>query len=154
MSDELTKGLRRNKHLARHLTELGCLLRREVRPEDLLSLDETEVLLGRTAKRTPGHKETFPFAEKARGSLSPLVHAFQNDFVYLWTALTNDCGVHRAVPLADIDFNFPFEFSPEGILSVVSQDLGDRILLDWYEEGGVELLDFEVIGPRWSAVNS
>jgi hypothetical protein len=153
MSDELTKRLRRNRHLARHLTELGCLLRREVRPEDLLSLYETEVLLGRAAKRTPGRKETFPFADKARGRLSLLVHAFQDDLVYLWTALTNDCGVYRAVPLAEIDFSFPFEFSPEGILSVVSQDLGDRILLDWYEEGGVELLDLEVTGPRWSATN-
>jgi len=36
----------------------------------------------------------------------------------------------------------------------VPQDLGDRIFLDWYEEGGVELLDVEVIGPRWSAATS
>lgn len=72
----------------------------------------------------------------------------------MWTALTNDCGVHRAVPLSELDFSFPFEFNPEGILSVVSQDLGDSILLDWYEEGGVELLDLEVTGPRLSAANT
>lgn len=151
MSDEVTKRLRRNAHLARHLTELGRLLRRDVRPDDLLSLPETEALRVRMAKRTPDRKESFPFAEKNGRRLSPLVHAFQEDLVYVWTALSNDCGVHRAVPLSEVDFSFPFAFSPEGILSIVSQDLGDHILLDWYEEGGAELLDLEVTGPRWSA---
>jgi hypothetical protein len=120
MSDELTKKLRRNKHLARHLAELGRLLRREVQPEDLLSLSETEALLARTANGIPDRKESFPFAEKDRGRLSPLVHAFPDDLVYLWTALARDCGVHRAVPLSEVDFGFPFAFSPEGILGVVS----------------------------------
>ncbi|MFT3912597.1 MAG: hypothetical protein QM704_00510 [Anaeromyxobacteraceae bacterium] len=153
MKDTTSKKLRRSRHLARHLTELGRLLHKEVRTEDLLSLDETEALLARSkavTRRAPDWKSSFPFAEKEQRLSRPIrpIHA---EMVYVWTALANDCGVHRLVRLSELDFRFSFDFSPEGILTVISEDLENQMLLDWHKDNGVELLDLEVTGPRWSA---
>ncbi len=152
MKDELSKKLSRNRHLARHLAELGRLLKREVLPEHLLSLDATEALLARSraTRRTPDWKQSVPFGDKNNGHLG-WANEFKSDPVYLWTALTNICGAHPPVRLSEIDFGFSFNLCPEGILEVLSVDLENRMLLDWYEEGGAELLDLEVTGSRWGA---
>lgn len=130
---------------------MGRLLHREVRPEHLLSVEETEGLLARSraARRTPEWRRTVEFAGKHQGLLARFVESFQSDPVYVWTPLTTDCGAHAPVRLSELDLGFPFDLNPEGILTVLAEDLGNRMLLDWYEEGGVELLDVEVAGARW-----
>jgi hypothetical protein len=155
---DLSRRLALNRHLVQHFAELGALLKRPVRREDLLSVEETEVILRRSkeVERAPSWKVEIPFAHKMgdrfRRFTSQLVGKYAGE-VYLWTPLANDCGMSRSVTLADINFDFRFDTSPNGILTVLSTDLRDKLLLDYFRnDHDQETLAIEASGERWGTV--
>lgn len=155
---ELHKRIAFNRHIGRHLAEAGRLLRRELHRDDLLTVSETEALLTRAkgVKRAPAWKRELEFAEKSRPRFASFVKALEarsEGGVYLWTPLAASCGVPRPVRLSEIDFAFPFDVNPEGILEVLSVDLANRLLLDYSrDDNNREVLELEVEGASWGAV--
>ena len=53
------------------------------------------------------------------------------------------------------EFNFSFDFSDEhaGIIVLLAENQLDKLLLDFYEDGGVTYLDIEAYGENWSKVD-
>ena len=146
------------RHLGRHLSELSHVLGRSVRREDLLSLEESEAVLAQSkaALRVPGWKITVPFEDKNLPWFRTFVKALGSAKarrVYVWTPLASDCGLPKPVPLSEIDFSFPFDLNPEGILEVITEDLEEGLILDYSLGAGDRAeLEVEVSGPRWGGV--
>src|SRR5262245_4894827 len=155
---EVGKALAFRNNIRRHLTQLSRLTGRIVAKEDLLSLDETEALRARSnaVAYTPTWRRTMKFADKTTARFQRLVaalHERSSSGAYLWTPLSNDCGVMRPVELASILCGFDFDLIPEGILVVLAADLQDKFILDFSEdENAGRELELEVSGVHWGNV--
>ena len=94
------------------------------------------------------------FAEKSSARFQMFVHALGQlnpSPVYVWTPLSNVCGLLRPVSLSEVNFGFDFAVNPEGILVIMTADLLDKMLLDYSAgEAGEELLEVEIAGERWA----
>jgi hypothetical protein len=76
-----------------------------------------------------------------------------SDDVYVWTDASNSCGLLRPVPLLDLDLAFPFDWSPDGVLVLITADFADKLLLDFFEDdSGEPRLAVEVSGAHWGHV--
>jgi hypothetical protein len=53
-----------------------------------------------------------------------------------------------------IDFTFPFDISPEGIVEFVTEDLSNELLLDYYQDSDDrEMLEVEWQGKDWHSIS-
>jgi len=73
--------------------------------------------------------------------------------VYVWTPRTIDCGVLLVPSLSAIDFDFDFAVNEEGILVFLTDDLEDRLLLDFFIAPTDEKrMKIETQGANWGEV--
>ena len=151
----LAVRLTQKLNLPQHLRELSQLVGRTVEPAELLSLAATEAVRaqGMTVQRLPSWRCELRFSDKRSPRFGRLLQAFRErnpSPVYLWTSLSNDCGLLRPVSLSDVRFDFDFEVNRDGILELLTADLPDRMLLDFSEgPDGEQLLEVEVAGANW-----
>ncbi|RYZ09382.1 MAG: hypothetical protein EOO73_03540 [Myxococcales bacterium] len=154
---ELANKLAYRNEIRRHLAELTRLLGREVRADELLSLEDTQRVRGAlNGEEEPSRSFVIPFDDKSSPRWALFVSnlsATLSGNVYLWTPASNECGLLRPVPLGAVDFTFEFETIPEGIVSIVSEELGDRMVLDFSEEAQQgRVLEVEQFGETWGKV--
>ncbi len=139
----------------RHLRELGQFVGRALMPDDLISVEETESLRVQALSvvRAPSWRCEIPFGDMQSPRFARLVDALQKanpSPIYVWTPLSNVCGLLRPVPLLDVRFNFEFTALPDGILVILTADFQDQMLLDFSEGNHAEqLLEVEVSGAQW-----
>ena len=151
----LAGRLTQKVNLPQHLRELSHLVGRKVEPEELLSLAETEAVRaqGMTVQRLPSWRCELRFSDKRSARFGRLLQAIRErnpSPVYLWTPLSNDCGLLRPVSLSDVRFDFDFAVNRDGIVVLLTADLQDRMLLDFSEgPDGEQLLEVEVAGANW-----
>lgn len=151
----LAGRLTQKLNLPQHLRELSQLVGRKVEPEELLSLVETEAVRAQamTVQRQPSWRCELRFSDKRSPRFGRLLQAIRErnpSPVYLWTPLSNDCGLLRPVSLSDVRFDFDFAVNKDGILELLTADLQDRMLLDFSEgPDGEQLLEVEVAGANW-----
>lgn len=151
----LAAGLTQKLNLPPHLRELSQLVGRKVEPEELLSLVETEAVRAQamTVQRQPSWRCELRFSDKRSPRFGRLLQAIRErnpSPVYLWTPLSNDCGLLRPVSLSDVRFDFDFAVNRDGIVVLLTADLQDRMLLDFSEgPDGEQLLEVAVAGANW-----
>jgi hypothetical protein len=153
--NRLQKLLAFRSGIVQHLAELSQLTGTIVTRDALLSVEDTEAIRERskTMVRVPTWTETLDFSEKegARflrfiGSLSEL----NPSDVYIWVPHSRACGLLPPVPLETIQWGFSFNFSPDGIFSLVTSDLCDKMLIEFSETAtGRRELEIEISGPHW-----
>jgi hypothetical protein len=155
---ELPKRLHFAKELPRHLAELEVLLKRRIEPPELLSVEET-CLIRDQANQITRHPlsrcdVSFVAKQKARfGAFLSSLSEANPAKVYPWTPASNVCGLLKPVALLQIDFSFPFDLNPEGILAILTSDLSDQLLLDYsMGDHGHPLLEMEWSGTHWGRV--
>lgn len=144
-----------SRHMDAHLLHLRTLLHRPVGAEDLLSLAETTAVRVQASARPrlPVWTIELPFAAKASERFRAWIRTcieLNPEPVYIWTDLANVCGLLRPTPLREIDFDFELELDPRGIVSILSADYQDKMILDFSEDDGVQTLELEVSGPHWT----
>lgn len=154
MSD-LQQAVAFKANIGQHLAQLSRLTGTIVHKESLLSPKETEALRAksRATEYAPTWRCTVEFSEKTGPRFQRLVDALGEmspDGVYIWTPLSNVCGVLRPVALKSIQWGFSFDLIPEGILVLLAADLADKMLLDFSDgpTAGKEL-EVEVSGQHW-----
>jgi hypothetical protein len=143
--------------LKEHLVQLGCLVGRPVERSELLSIEETNTVRVRSnaVERSPGLRVTIPFADRVGQRFQALIGALHRDnpsAVYLWTHYSNHCGLLQPMPLMSVNFGFEFGLTTEGVLNVLASDFRDELVLDWSRGDGQEVLEIELFGARWGAV--
>lgn len=149
--------LGRKAHLPHHLAELRNLVRREVSEADLLSLEDTNALREKAKANRPSplSRVEVPFSDKNGARFAALVDQMRCDerSVYIWTPLSNVCGLLRPVHLSEVNFGFEFDINPEGILVILTSDLVDKLLLDFSDNDAAErVIEIETSGPRWGTM--
>jgi hypothetical protein len=154
MSD-LQKVVAFKANIGRHLTQLSRLTGTIVNKDSLLSPQETEALraTSKTTEYAPVWRHTMDFSKLTEAQFQRFVGALDEmspSGVYIWTPLSNVCGLLRPVPLKSIQWGFDFDLIPEGILVLLTADLADRMLLD-FSEGSTrrQELEIEVSGQHW-----
>ncbi|GGE54222.1 hypothetical protein GCM10007276_34110 [Agaricicola taiwanensis] len=151
MTDRIQQLANRRSYLAK----LRLLLRREVNAVELLSLSETE----ERAKQQPAaNAKNFrvPFDWLSTSAFDLLIRTLATlnpSPVILWVDKARICGALEVPSLTAIDFSFPFEALPEGIMVVTTSDARDKMVLDFYEEDGLRYLDVELHGAGWPSAD-
>lgn len=144
--------------MARHLEELRGLVGREVQISDLMSLQETEAVRARlnSIKRSPKWSTEICFSERLDRRFRQFIENLKDSNgapVYVWTPLSNVCGLLRPVPLSSVSFGFGFDINDDGLISIVASDCIDRMVLDFYVDGQQrEMLSLDVSGEHWGTV--
>src|SRR5947209_2487665 len=92
------------RSIAQYLTQLSRLTGTIVSKECLLSLNETAAIRERSKamERAPSWRETLEFSEKRGPRFQHFVRLLRErnpSDVYIWTLLSNDCGLLRPVSL-------------------------------------------------------
>jgi hypothetical protein len=141
-----------------YFKELSALTLFGIKEHDILTVEKTKQLkevINKNFDDTVANTITIKFSEK----YIPLNAIFYNiaskgEKVYLFTKYSNYCGA----ALIDIsDFNVNFEFSAEhaGIVTMVSIQCSDQLIIDFYELNGIKMITIECIGNSWGhfAVN-
>lgn len=150
--------LRQKLYLKKYLIELAVLTGRPVQADELLSLEQTAAL--RAARQTSGAQTTLSadiqFSDRRSERFNVFVrrlHDANPSPVYVWTQRTIDCGVLLVPSLMAIRWEFDFAVNEEGILAFVTDDLADRLLLDFSElPTGEQRMKVETQGVNWERV--
>lgn len=141
--------------LDQHLAQLSRLTGNIIHKDNLLSLEETKNLRekAKSVNYSPAWRRTVPFADKSTPRFRDFICALRElnpNPVYLWTPLSNVCGVSNPVALDTIRWGFEFDLIPDGILVLLTGDLIDKLLLDFSEETtGDKQLEIDVSGKNW-----
>lgn len=67
-----------------------------------------------------------------------------NKSYFIFTEYSLDCGTLKINKLQDFNFDFSFRSEHSGLISLISEDLSEKIILDFSEENGVEYLEIEI----------
>jgi hypothetical protein len=151
-----SEKLKRKLGLKAHLAELAAVLGRPVGVEEL-GTPQQAVGLRDGAKGLASQPVTtfeMPFADRMSERFRAFVaklHAANPSPIYVWIPTTIDCGAILLPSVVDINFGFDFEINDEGILSFVTADLADRLLLDLFvSSAGDQRMRVEIQGANWT----
>lgn len=156
MTTDMQNIARKKRSLPAYLVELTSLADRQVNEEELTTLERTNEVrleLSRFADADP-IAFTIPFSDLTTDKFKLFVSALSTanpSAVFLWTPRANDCGLLSLPSITKVQFSFPFELIPEGILVVSTVDCSDRLTLDFCEnELGERLVEVELLGKHWA----
>lgn len=147
--------IRRLSSLPTYLAELAVLTGRQVSVDELLTAQDT-LLLRNKLKGIPKEqvvRAEIPFEGRTSEAFTAMIEQLRllNPApVVLWPPKASDCGLLLLPSLKHINFAFPFDVNPEGILVIATKDGCDRMILDFSEEDDGRLLEIELYGKQWS----
>ena len=139
-------------HLPKYLKELERIT--HLNPmrieESLLSIETTNALPKPDRSVYKKYEIEFSDKSKLRRYFDNLIKA-KDGSAFLLTEYSKFCG---ALPLNSInDFNLDFSFNAEhmGIIVLMLSDNSNELVLDFYEENNVQMLEIEAFGNEWSS---
>lgn len=150
--------LRKALNMKRHLHELSSIVGRSVIADELEDVAATnkikESQLGFPELEITRFE--IPLSQKSdkrfKGFIERLTDANPAS-IYLWTEYATDCGALKLGSLSSVNFEFTFDASEQKIFSLLTTDFADQLLLEFHEEDGRLILDFEVQGEHWSTIH-
>jgi DNA-directed RNA polymerase beta' subunit len=140
--------------LEKYLAEIEKLSLQKITSNDLISLEKTEELRVKSliydSKNYPVLKDTFLFKqkEKLKQVLDKLYNLYSGK-ILIFTDYSEYCGCIELKSLKYFNAYFDFKDEHSGIISIISKDLKNNLLLDFYEEESEFYLDIEVQGKNW-----
>lgn len=146
------------RSLPAYLFELKQITGVDVSSSSLCPIEEVEKLREQALKIADLAKNKFNISfvgkssERFRKFIINLSQANSNS-IYVWTNKSNLYGLYEVASINSIDFSFPFDVNPEGIIVFLTSDVNDKLLLDfYYNSQGEEMIDIELQGMHWSFV--
>ena len=109
----------------------------------ILSIVETYKLIEKESKLKLKFSKKILFNDKEELKSIIFNNFNTNDSVYIFTSLSRDCGAVLIDSIIYFNFNFNFMDDHSGIISLISSDVKNKILLDFYEEDGLQYLEIE-----------
>lgn len=157
-SKPYAERIRQHRNLKMHLGELGALTGRSVEANELSSAEQASLVRNSEKKFSEydvmsvdilfSDIESFQFKNFIKQ-----LYDKNNSPVQVWLPRTIDCGILEIDSILDVRFNFNFNLNEEGILVLMTQDMEDKLLLDWFKiPDGEERLKIETQGVNWSKV--
>ena len=139
------------------MRHLGLLVGGDVPAEWMVAVDESVELLKERARSDapPGVRTEFDFSVLS----SPRWRLYADQLesrspgeVLLWIPTSPDCGLLRLPSLSRFQPTFPLEEYPEDILTLLTVDGDDSLLLDWGSYDDERLVELESNGARWAGI--
>lgn len=133
------------QYLQSYLGELKNILQISVDALDLLPIVETDKLI--EIDYSNYLKISFNILFNEKNKLKEII--FKNcerinKSYFIFTEYSLDCGTLKIRKLQDFNFDFSFKSLNSGLISLISKDLSEKIILDFSEENGVEYLEIEI----------
>lgn len=146
----------KKKHLNSYLGELEKLALQKVDVSKLV-LDRIDVLKEAAIRLSNNQGEFFqiPFEEKRGVDFKIYINRLKSvnsGKVYLWTDYSNYCGLLLLDDLTQLNLEFGFHDEHSGIMTLLAENLKDKLILDWSEEGGRRMLEIESYGENWGSI--
>ncbi|MBB2145808.1 hypothetical protein GM921_09940 [Pedobacter sp. LMG 31464] len=130
-----------------YLIELNNILKINVSSKDLLTIEETDFILSNPYKLQTFFKKTILFEHKAELESAIVNNILESDYGYfIFISDVLQCGAIRISSLNDFNFNFSYDDLNTGIISIVREDLSEKITLDFYEENWLKYIEIELFG--------
>ena len=154
----LSQKLRRARHLGTYLSELAILTGRTVDASELSSSDRVSIVREAAQKfclQQPSRVEV-PFSGRRSERFAEFIEGLHGKNpcpVSIWTPRTIDCGMIYVPSILAIRFDFDFSINVDGIVSFLTEDLEDNLVLDFSEANANErILQIDAKGPGWGKV--
>ncbi|NIM40576.1 MAG: hypothetical protein GTN84_06165 [Hydrogenophaga sp.] len=141
-----------------YLEELAPLVGAPVAVAELGPIEQPAALQKAAKVIDPEPLQSFemPFSERCSAQFLDFIKRLccaNPSAVYIWTPRTDACGVYLAGPISTIKYNFGFDINSEGVLVFLTEDVQDRLLLDFFSSSaGEHRMKVEVQGRNWSEV--
>jgi hypothetical protein len=133
------------QYLQSYLGELKSILQISVETLDLLPIVETDKLS--EIDYSNYLKMSFNILFNEKNKLKEIIFKNcerVNKSYFIFTEYSLDCGTLKISKLQDFNFDFSFKSLHSGLISLISEDLSEKIILDFSEENGDEYLEIEI----------
>lgn len=101
----------------------------EIKP---LSIVTTDYIIERQSLLKKKNEKRFEFNDKKEFKKYVINNFNYKGVVYLMTSLSKDCGGIELTSINEFNFEFNYNDEPDGIVSIISSDFKEKILLDFY----------------------
>jgi hypothetical protein len=155
----LFRKQRCKQHLAAYLKELEDIFNVNSNEVTILSLEETDSINEQSRDKLNNKissKKIVPFDDKENFLKFYIDNCLrlQPGKVYAFTDYSKDCGAAVLNDLKCLNPIFAFNAEHTGIISILSQDLANKLILDFYEENNKLFLEVEALGSLWGEVSA
>lgn len=146
------------KNIDGYILELKKFTGIDIEPEFLSSIEDMEKIRRKSSSLKNNREKTFTiqFEEKNTKKFIDFVaklYCCNSNPVYVWTEKTNKCGLFKIDSVLKFNFSFEFDINCEGIVVLLTENLCDKLILDYYENYTNEkLLDVTLQGRNWYSV--
>lgn len=158
-SKPYAKKIRQHRNLQKHLGELSSLTGCLVEKNELSSAEQAAQV--RDSEKKFSEYDITPversFSELKSCQFKKFIKNLydkNNSPIQIWLPRTIDCGILEIESILNIKFDFDFDLNEEGILVLMTRDMEDKMLLDWFRlPEGEERIRIETQGMNWSKVS-
>lgn len=150
MNNDLSRKLARKTQMDRYLAQVSEISGRLVEQDELDSIEETDAIRSEFKKFIDQPKAAFEIKPNDLRS-GRFIHFLESleqanpKPVFIWIERTNVCGAFKLPSVSKIYAGFKPEKVPEGIISFITEDLENSLILD-FDDDSVEV---ELQGPDW-----
>lgn len=158
MMTSFANSRQRKKNLHLYMSELKFLSFMPVDEDQVSHVEKVEQIRAGQGKikEFPISRFSIPFTErltKRFGEFVEKLNEENSNKVYIWTENSNRCGLFAANNIKEVNFEFPFDVNSEGIIVLLSENIEDKMLLDFYlDVNGQQMLEVELQGRCWSFI--
>ncbi|MBM9575787.1 hypothetical protein JWG45_01345 [Leptospira sp. 201903070] len=104
------------------------------------------------SKSEPKKNINMQFEEKSTKRFKDFIqnlYSKNQNPIYIWTELSNDCGIYEINSILEFNFDFSFDINDKGLIHLLSINLKDEMILDFSNNYNEYELEVELCGPNW-----
>lgn len=157
---KIANKLALRKSLNEYLLELKQFSGQEIDAQSLCSVEDLERIRDTALVHLQNmnkNKAIIEFSEKNSDKVKAFITSLEkanNSSVYIWTNRSSLHGLYKIDSISSLDLSFPFNVNPDGMAVFLTEDLNDKLLLDFYRDSeDQDMLEIEVQGTHWGLMN-
>lgn len=112
----------------------------------ILSIVDTDAVINKASLLEATSHITIAFNNKEELIRIITEKCTDTENLYLYTNLSQDCGLVFLNSIQDFNFNFNFEDEPVGLIILIGIKSNYKIVLDFYEEDYEKIIEIEHYG--------
>jgi hypothetical protein len=148
--------IQRRVNLSAYIDKIECLTGNRPTIEEMTSpqfVAEMRKNLSDNLKLAPVSTKAILFAEIRSSRFASLIADLESrnpNPIFIWIEAANGCGFVKPIKLCDFQFDFEFDRIPEGIITLITSDARDKLLMDFEEDDdGTQIMTIELHGAGW-----
>ena len=153
----LFRKQRRKELMPMYLAELNAILDAVKGGYVVKETDETDIIMQAGHDNIPTEPEKkvqvrFGLKDRFLTNVFTQCNARLSGKVYLWTDYSSDCGIAEIDSIMMINPAFEFKAEHAGLIIIFSENLRNKLLLDFYEGGGENFIEAAFFGNDWGGI--